>query len=129
LATTKAAVFSIAPYQQSNRFRGWPVPVVGYSTEVGHDSMQRALEQFELADEQGFDWVTVAEHHCSPASLTPNPMVMAAAVIERVKRAKIALLGDVHAAYGERPPPRGRWAGGQPVPLPAPGGFSAQPAW
>jgi alkanesulfonate monooxygenase SsuD/methylene tetrahydromethanopterin reductase-like flavin-dependent oxidoreductase (luciferase family) len=36
----------------------------------------------------------VAEHHYSPASLTPNPMVMAAAVAQRVRRAKIALLGS-----------------------------------
>jgi alkanesulfonate monooxygenase SsuD/methylene tetrahydromethanopterin reductase-like flavin-dependent oxidoreductase (luciferase family) len=56
--------------------------------------MERALAQFELADQLGFDWVTVAEHHFSPMSLTPNPMVMAAAVAERVKRAKIALLGS-----------------------------------
>ena len=34
--------------------------------------MSAALEQFELADQLGFDWVTVAEHHYSPASLTPN---------------------------------------------------------
>jgi alkanesulfonate monooxygenase SsuD/methylene tetrahydromethanopterin reductase-like flavin-dependent oxidoreductase (luciferase family) len=56
--------------------------------------MERALEQFEVADQLGFDWITVAEHHYSPASLTPNPMVMAAAAAQRVKRARIALLGS-----------------------------------
>src|ERR1700758_2662631 len=55
--------------------------------------MSRALEQFELADQVGFDWVTVAEHHYAPMSLTPNPMVMAGALAARVKRAQIALLG------------------------------------
>ena len=90
----KAAVFSIVPYQRRHRDQGWPVPASEYSPEVACDSMQRALEQFEVADQLGFDWVTVAEHHYSPASLTPNPMVMAAAVVERVKRAKIALLGS-----------------------------------
>ena len=37
--------------------------------------------------------MTVAEHHYAPFSLTPNPMVMAGALTQRVRRAKIALLG------------------------------------
>jgi alkanesulfonate monooxygenase SsuD/methylene tetrahydromethanopterin reductase-like flavin-dependent oxidoreductase (luciferase family) len=90
----KAAVFSIVPYAGRHESRSWPVPTDGYSPEVAQKSMERALEQFEAADQLGFDWVTVAEHHYSPASLTPNPMVMAAAAAQRVKRARIALLGS-----------------------------------
>jgi alkanesulfonate monooxygenase SsuD/methylene tetrahydromethanopterin reductase-like flavin-dependent oxidoreductase (luciferase family) len=90
----KAAVFSIVPYGGQHSGRGWPVPADGYSAEAAQASMERALAQFERADQLGFDWVTVAEHHYSAASLTPNPMVMAAAVAQRVKRAKIALLGS-----------------------------------
>lgn len=70
------------------------MPIDGYSAEVAQASMESALAQFEVADQLDFDWVTVAEHHFSPASLTPNPMVMAAAVAQRVKRARIALLGS-----------------------------------
>lgn len=55
--------------------------------------MQTTLDQFQLADEVGFDWVSVAEHHFAPFSLTPNPMVMAGAMTQVVKKAKIALLG------------------------------------
>src|SRR6185312_6493057 len=71
----------------------WPVPGEGYDAELAERSMNATLDQFRLADEVGFDWVTVAEHHHSPASLTPNPMVMAGALTQVVKRAKIALLG------------------------------------
>src|SRR5919199_6437303 len=71
----------------------WPVPTNGFSSEVAQQSIDASLEQFELADQLGFDWVTVAEHHFAPMSLTPNPMVMAGALTQRVKRAKIALLG------------------------------------
>jgi alkanesulfonate monooxygenase SsuD/methylene tetrahydromethanopterin reductase-like flavin-dependent oxidoreductase (luciferase family) len=87
-------MFSIVPYAARHETRSWPVAVDGYSAEVARQSMERALEQFEVADQLGFDWVTVAEHHYSPASLTPNPMVMAAAVAQRVRRARIALLGS-----------------------------------
>src|ERR671922_1814714 len=71
----------------------WPVPTDGFSPEVAQQSMAASLEQFELADQLGFDWVTVAEHHFAPMSLTPNPMVMAGAMTQRVKNARIALLG------------------------------------
>src|SRR5438552_18254331 len=71
----------------------WPVPTDEFSAEVAERSIAASLEQFELADQIGFDWVTVAEHHYAPFSLTPNPMVMAGALTQRVRRAKIALLG------------------------------------
>src|ERR1051326_3625248 len=71
----------------------WPVPTNTFSVEVAERSMATSLAHFELADQLGFDWVTVAEHHYAPMSLTPNPMVMAGALTQRVKNAKIALLG------------------------------------
>jgi alkanesulfonate monooxygenase SsuD/methylene tetrahydromethanopterin reductase-like flavin-dependent oxidoreductase (luciferase family) len=72
----------------------WPVPTAAFSAEVAERSMDSSLEQFELADQLGFDWVTLAEHHFAPMSLTPNPMVMAGALTQRVKSARIALLGS-----------------------------------
>ncbi|HEY1291451.1 MAG TPA: LLM class flavin-dependent oxidoreductase [Chloroflexota bacterium] len=89
----KAALFTGASYAGPATRGKWPVPVNIYSREAAEDSMQWALEQFSMADELGFDWVTVAEHHFSPFSLTPNPMVMAGALTQRIKRARIALLG------------------------------------
>jgi alkanesulfonate monooxygenase SsuD/methylene tetrahydromethanopterin reductase-like flavin-dependent oxidoreductase (luciferase family) len=89
----KAALFSIVPYLGDAERGTWPVPTHTYSPDVARRSMEMALEQYELADQLGFDWVTLAEHHFAPLSLTPNPMVMAGAVTQRVRRAKIALLG------------------------------------
>jgi alkanesulfonate monooxygenase SsuD/methylene tetrahydromethanopterin reductase-like flavin-dependent oxidoreductase (luciferase family) len=89
----RAALFSMVPYESPTAARGWPVAASDYAPEIAQASMDRALEFFELADEAGFDWVSVAEHHYAPASLTPNPMVMAAALTQRVRRARIALLG------------------------------------
>ena len=89
----KAALFSSVPYMGPAPRGVWPVPSESYSSEVGQRSMELSLEQFQMADEMGFDWVTVAEHHYAPMSLTPNPMIMAGALTQRVHRAKIALLG------------------------------------
>jgi alkanesulfonate monooxygenase SsuD/methylene tetrahydromethanopterin reductase-like flavin-dependent oxidoreductase (luciferase family) len=90
----KAALFSSVPYLGPSAHGVWPVPTgSGYSPEAAEKSVQLSLDQFQLADDLGFDWVSVAEHHYAPMSLTPNPMIMAGALSQRVKRAKIALLG------------------------------------
>jgi alkanesulfonate monooxygenase SsuD/methylene tetrahydromethanopterin reductase-like flavin-dependent oxidoreductase (luciferase family) len=88
----KAAFFSSVFYLAAAP-KGWPTPANTYSADAAKLSMRTALEQFRLADEVGFDWVTVAEHHFGPFGLTPNPMVFAGALTQVVKRAKIALLG------------------------------------
>ena len=89
----KATLFSRVPYMGPAPTGVWPVPPAAFSPEAAEQSMDAAFEQFQLADELGFDWITLAEHHYAPLSLTPNPMVMAGAVSQRVRRAKIALLG------------------------------------
>ena len=89
----KASIFNRVPYLGPATQGVWPVPVGEFSAEIAQQSMETSLEQFQLADELGFDWVSVAEHHFAPFSLTPNPMVMAGALTQRVRRAKIALLG------------------------------------
>jgi len=83
-----SSVFYLAPAP-----KGWPTAATGYEAAAAKRSMAAALEQFRLADEVGFDWVTVAEHHFGPFGLTPNPMVFAGAMTQVVRRAKIALLG------------------------------------
>jgi len=88
----KAAFFSSVFYL-APAANGWPTPSNGYSSDQAQLSMRTALDQFRLADEVGFDWVTVAEHHFGPIGLTPNPMVFAGVLTQVVKRAKIALLG------------------------------------
>ncbi len=89
----KAALFSTCKYHGPSVAGGWPVTGRVYSHEAALESFQSSLEQFRLADELGFDWVSTAEHHFAPFSLTPNPMIMAGAISQVVKRAKIALLG------------------------------------
>jgi alkanesulfonate monooxygenase SsuD/methylene tetrahydromethanopterin reductase-like flavin-dependent oxidoreductase (luciferase family) len=88
----KAALFSPVAYMGTAP-GGWPVPATTYSEEAAERSYSTAIERFRMADEMGFDWVTVAEHHYSPFSLTPNPMLLAGALSQVVKRAKIAVLG------------------------------------
>jgi len=89
----KAAIFSRVPYMGPAQEGVWPVPTSDFSADHAAQSLEASLEQFQLADELGFDWVTLAEHHYAPFSMTPNPMVMAGALTQRIRKAKIALLG------------------------------------
>jgi alkanesulfonate monooxygenase SsuD/methylene tetrahydromethanopterin reductase-like flavin-dependent oxidoreductase (luciferase family) len=72
----------------------WPLPASVYDRATGQAAFAHALEQMEFAESLGFDGVDVAEHHYAAASLTPNPTVMAGAVSQRIKKARIAMLGS-----------------------------------
>ena len=89
----KASLFCTARYMGSAPQDVWPLSGDYFSGDAAVQSMQVTFDQFRRADEFGFDWVTVAEHHYSAFSLSPNPMVLAGALCQIVRRAKIAVLG------------------------------------
>jgi alkanesulfonate monooxygenase SsuD/methylene tetrahydromethanopterin reductase-like flavin-dependent oxidoreductase (luciferase family) len=75
---------------------GWPSPPGLFEPALGQRMMDDLFEQISLADEVGFDWISFSEHHYAPLLLpTPDPFLLAAAVIPRIRRAKIALFGPV----------------------------------
>jgi len=73
----------------------WPMSPSHCDREIGRRSMQDTLDLARHAEDLGFDWISVAEHHYAAYIMTPNPIVMAAALSQVVKRAKIALLGPL----------------------------------
>ena len=74
---------------------GWPVPPRLFDTSVGQRTYDSFLEWAALADELGFDWVSVSEHHYAPLIITPSTAVIAGALTQVVRRARIALLGPL----------------------------------
>ena len=92
----KASYFGCMGYSERHKFpEGWPVPPSYHDPAVSMRSYQEGMAECELAEALGFDWLSLSEHHYSGNRTTPNPAVMAAAVAERCKRAKIALLGQL----------------------------------
>jgi len=65
-----------------------------YDPEKGVDVYNNYLDQMEYADELGYDGVCVNEHHQTAYGLMPSPNIMAATLIPRIKRGKIAVLGN-----------------------------------
>ena len=73
----------------------WPVPAKVCDPVIAQQSFNHTLELASFADQLGFDWVSVAEHHYAAYMMSPNPVLMAAALSQVVKKAKIALLGPL----------------------------------
>src|SRR5690349_2695067 len=75
---------------------GWPSPPGLFEPELGRQMMEEMLEQATFADQMGFDWISFSEHHYSPLLLlTPNPFIFAAAALQHIQRAKIAMFGPI----------------------------------
>jgi alkanesulfonate monooxygenase SsuD/methylene tetrahydromethanopterin reductase-like flavin-dependent oxidoreductase (luciferase family) len=86
-----ASFFVTAPYRGPGR-AGWPRPPGIYQRDIGLTSFRECIEELEYADELGFDWVSISEHHYG-FSMCGIPTVMAMHMANHVKRAKVAVLG------------------------------------
>lgn len=86
-------LFGPCNYSAPSIPRGWPAAPRHFDAAYGRSSLDETYELFELADRIGYDWVTVAEHHYHARQLSSNPITMAAVVAQRVKRARIGVLG------------------------------------
>jgi alkanesulfonate monooxygenase SsuD/methylene tetrahydromethanopterin reductase-like flavin-dependent oxidoreductase (luciferase family) len=74
---------------------GWPVAPALYDPKIGMQCFQDGMEKLEFADQLGFDWISFSEHHYSYNSVAPHPAIMAAAMADRIKQAKLAILAHV----------------------------------
>jgi hypothetical protein len=72
---------------------GWPRSPALYDRAGGRQAFRDGLAQAELADELGFDFVSLYEHHYSNVTVSPCPGVSAAWLAGRLKRASLAIWG------------------------------------
>lgn len=92
----KASYLGAMGYADRRRFPAtWPTPPAYNDPAVSVQSYRDGIEECELAEEVGFEWVSFSEHHYSGRIATGTPAVMAAAVAERCRKARIALLGPL----------------------------------
>ena len=92
----KASLYARMQYvTPQNLPGGWPVAPTLYDAKIGMQSFQDGIEKLEYADDLGFDWISFSEHHYSYNSVTPHPVIMAARMADRIKRARLAILAHV----------------------------------
>jgi alkanesulfonate monooxygenase SsuD/methylene tetrahydromethanopterin reductase-like flavin-dependent oxidoreductase (luciferase family) len=65
-----------------------------YDPKRGHRLYNEYLDELEHAERLGFDGVCVNEHHQNAYGTMPSPNLMAAALVRRTRRVKLAILGN-----------------------------------
>jgi len=80
------------------------VPNSLYDPAKGAELYHEYINTLALAEELGFDGICVNEHHQTAYGLMPSPNLIAAALTQRTKRCKIAVIGNALPLYN--PPQR-----------------------
>lgn len=65
-----------------------------YDPRRGHRLYNEYLDELEYAERLGFDGLCVNEHHQNAYGTMPSPNLMAAALVRRTQRVKLAILGN-----------------------------------
>lgn len=91
----KTSVFLNVTMEFDTTVQLWPIAPRLAQPGSSKSAYDRAFEQAQLAEDSGFDWISVTEHHYSPRMLSPSPNVLAAALAAKTSRVKIALLGPL----------------------------------
>lgn len=65
-----------------------------YDTARGHELYNQYIDELAYGEELGFDIIAVNEHHQTAYGLMPSPNLIAAMLVQRTKKAQIAILGN-----------------------------------
>ena len=92
--------FHLMPYRpldmtERHKYRAaWVVmPNTLYDPKKGADEYQSYTDQLVYAEKLGFDTIAVNEHHQTAYGIMPAPNLIAANLIARTTKAKIAIIG------------------------------------
>lgn len=80
------------------------IPNALYDPRKGADLYREYIDTLAMADELGFDGVCVNEHHQTAYGLMPSPNLIAAALTQRTRHCRIAVIGNALPLYN--PPQR-----------------------
>ena len=94
--------FTLMPYRPmdipaSKQHRSaWVVlPNTFYDPELGAQEYESYIDMLAESETLGFDGVCVNEHHQTAYGLMPAPNLIASALIQRTKRAKLSIVGSL----------------------------------
>ncbi|GAA4738089.1 LLM class flavin-dependent oxidoreductase [Nocardioides endophyticus] len=83
-----------ADFQENYESASLDIPNALYDPKVGSTLYADYIDELVSAEAAGFDGVCVNEHHSSAYGLMPSPNLIAAALVQRTERVKIAVLGN-----------------------------------
>jgi alkanesulfonate monooxygenase SsuD/methylene tetrahydromethanopterin reductase-like flavin-dependent oxidoreductase (luciferase family) len=75
------------------------LPNTLYDPVKGHDLYREYINTLVYAEDLGFDGICVNEHHQNAYGLMPSPNLIAAALTQRTRRCKLAVIGNALPMY------------------------------
>lgn len=88
--------FHLMPYPDFRKEpHEWPVSTADVDSRRVHELYHEYMGELLDAEDHGFDWVGVNEHHYTPYGLNPNPNLVASNLAMRTTRAKVAVIGNL----------------------------------
>src|SRR5271154_1576932 len=92
----KFGFFHLMPYTD---FTGgsdeWPIPNRLLDSRRAGELYREYIDTLVFAEECGFDWIGLNEHHYGPYGLMANPNVVAGALAGRTRRVMISICGNI----------------------------------
>src|SRR3989442_5702063 len=95
----KIYAFDLMPWPYLDEASYYPDPNALFDPVRAQQVYAEHLDQMVLYEEYGFDAIGINEHHAKPYGLMPSPNLIAAALSQRTKRIKIAILGNLPALH------------------------------
>src|ERR1051325_5779977 len=95
----KVYAFDLMPWPHLDEASYYPDPNSLFDPIKAQKLYAEHLDQMVMYEDYGFDAIGINEHHAKPYGLMPSPNLVAAALTQRTKRIKIALLGNLPALH------------------------------
>ncbi len=95
----KVYAFDLMPWPHLDAPSYYPDSNARFDPARGQQVYAEHLEQMALYEEYGFDAIGINEHHAKPYGLMPSPNLVAAALTQRTRRIKLAILGNLPALH------------------------------
>jgi alkanesulfonate monooxygenase SsuD/methylene tetrahydromethanopterin reductase-like flavin-dependent oxidoreductase (luciferase family) len=95
----KVYAFDLMPWPHLDAPSHYPDSNVRFDPALGAQVYAEHLDQMALYEAYGFDAIGINEHHAKPYGLMPSPNLMAAALTQRTRHIKLAILGNLPALH------------------------------
>ena len=95
----KVYAFDLVPWPHLDGPSYYPDSNARFDPARGQQVYAEHLDQMALYEEYGFDAIGINEHHAKPYGLMPSPNLMAAALTQRTRHIKLAILGNLPALH------------------------------
>lgn len=91
----EVGVFHLMPWTEVEEPVGWPFAEASYDPTIGSTLFDEYIDQLSLADDLGYDFLGINEHHYNAYGMMPSPNVIGAALSQRTSNADVAVYGNV----------------------------------